>query len=129
MSLNNLANRLSDLGRREEALSAAEEAVRHYRVLAVRRPEAFGIDLARSLWVVGDLYGETGKSDLAIGTLAEGVLLLTPIFVAFPAAVAEMTSGLAQSYLARCEAAGREPDSELLGPVITAFGRLKATEE
>jgi hypothetical protein len=54
LSLNNFANRLSDLGRREEALTAAEEAVRLYRALAAARPDAFTIQLARSLWVLGD---------------------------------------------------------------------------
>ena len=128
-SLNNLANRLSDLGRREEALTAAEEAVRHYRALAAARPDAFGVELARSLWVLGDLYGETGNLDFAIGTLAEGVSLLTPIFVAVPAAVAGMTAGLLQSYLKLCEVAGREPDEGLVTPVIAEFERLNATEE
>ncbi len=46
MSLNNLANTLSDLGRREEALAAAEEAVGLYRELAAARPDAFRPDLA-----------------------------------------------------------------------------------
>jgi tetratricopeptide (TPR) repeat protein len=129
LSLNNLGNRLSDLGRREEALTAAEEAVRHYRALAAARPDAFGVELARSLWVLGDLYGETGNLDFAIGTLAEGVSLLTPIFVAVPAAVAGMTAGLLQSYLKLCEVAGREPDEGLVTPVIAEFERLNATEE
>jgi len=38
---NTLGNRLSDLGRREEALAAAEEAGALYRTLAEARPEAF----------------------------------------------------------------------------------------
>ncbi len=46
MSLNNLGNRLSDLGRREEALAATEEAVDIYRQLAAARPDAFLPDLA-----------------------------------------------------------------------------------
>ena len=50
MSLNNLANMLSDLGRREAALAAAEEAVRLYRALAETRPDAFrSRNYARSL--------------------------------------------------------------------------------
>ena len=36
MSLNNLAIRLGDLGRREDALAAIEEATRTYRELAAR---------------------------------------------------------------------------------------------
>ena len=47
--LNNAANYLSSLGRREEALKAAEEAADLYRALAAARPEAFTPDLAISL--------------------------------------------------------------------------------
>ena len=46
-SLNNLGDRLSDLGRREEALAAAQEAVDLYRGLAAARPDAFTVDLSR----------------------------------------------------------------------------------
>jgi len=46
-----------------------------------------------------------------------------------PASVAGMMGGLAQSYLKQCEAAGREPDPELLGPVIAKFERLNTTED
>ena len=44
--LNNLGNRLSDLGRREDALAAAQEATDLYRRLAAERPDAFRPDLA-----------------------------------------------------------------------------------
>jgi tetratricopeptide (TPR) repeat protein len=124
-SLNNLANNLRDLGRRKDAVMAAEGAVRLRRALYVTCPEAFAIDFARSLLVLGGLYGETGKSDPAIDTLAEGLCLLRPIFVSIPAAVTGIMRGLVQSYLAQCEAAGREPDDELLGPVIAELEHLK----
>ena len=45
-SLNNQSNRLAELGRREEALAAVEEAVTIYRQLAQDRPGAFLPDLA-----------------------------------------------------------------------------------
>ncbi|MBU0717425.1 MAG: tetratricopeptide repeat protein [Planctomycetes bacterium] len=48
-SLNNLSNRLSALGRREEAFEACNEAVGHYRTLAEARTDAFLPDLAISL--------------------------------------------------------------------------------
>jgi len=48
-SLNNQSNRLSDMGRREEALAAIEEAVTIYRQLAQRWPAAFVPDLVMSL--------------------------------------------------------------------------------
>jgi len=128
-SLNNLSMWLCVLGRREEALATAEEAVCLYRTLAAARPDTFAADLARSLRVLGNLHGETGKADLAIETLAEGVRLLTPLFAAVPAAVAGMMRGLVQSYIRQCETAGREPDTELLGPVFAEFERLNASEE
>ncbi len=43
-----LGIRLSDLGRREEALAATQEAVDIYRQLAAARPDAFLPDLARA---------------------------------------------------------------------------------
>jgi Tetratricopeptide repeat len=48
-SLSNLSNRLADLGRREEALAAGQEAADLYRELAAARPDAFGPNLASSL--------------------------------------------------------------------------------
>ena len=49
MSLNTLANSLSEVGRREEALAASQEAAELYRDLAWARPEVFTPDLAKSL--------------------------------------------------------------------------------
>ena len=40
---------LSNLGRREEALAASQEAVEIYRRLAAARPDAFLPDLASSV--------------------------------------------------------------------------------
>jgi tetratricopeptide (TPR) repeat protein len=47
--VNTLAGALSALGRREDALAAAQEAVSLYRPLATARPDAFTPDLARAL--------------------------------------------------------------------------------
>ena len=49
MSLNNQSNRLADLGRREEALAASEEAAALYRELARARPTVFASRFAASL--------------------------------------------------------------------------------
>src|ERR1700724_3463926 len=46
MSLNNLSNRLGELGRREEALAAIEQAGEVRRELASSRPDALRPDLA-----------------------------------------------------------------------------------
>ncbi|MGH3570134.1 MAG: tetratricopeptide repeat protein, partial [Pseudonocardia sp.] len=49
-SLNNLSVMLSNLGRREDALTATTDAVEIYRRLAATNPAAFEPDLARGLW-------------------------------------------------------------------------------
>lgn len=129
LSLNNLATVLSALGRREEAVTAAEEAVGHYRVLAASRSDAFSGELARSLWVLGNLHGDAGKPDLAAGTLVEAIRHLSPTFLRVPQAVAGMMSGIMESYFSHCEAVGREPDVELLGPVLAVLEKFKQQEE
>jgi hypothetical protein len=128
-SLENLRILLSDLGRREEALTTAEETVQVRRTLAAAHPDRYGAEFARSLWVLGRLYAEIGRPGPAIATTAEAIELVTPVLAAVPLAAAGMMTELVQNYFAQCAAAGREPDEELLGPVIAAFERLNATEE
>ena len=78
--INNLGNRLRDLGSREESLKAAQEAAEIYRRLAKDRPDAFGPDLARSLGVLGTcLRGATRLRD-AVEAFREGVQTLEPPF-------------------------------------------------
>ena len=62
MSLNNLANRLSELGRREEALAAAQEAADLYRGLAAERPEAFRRNAAISLSTLAIVLSDFGRT-------------------------------------------------------------------
>jgi hypothetical protein len=59
---------LSNLGRREAALAAAEEAVALYRRLATDRPDAFIPDLATSLNTLALHPGTTpGGSERPLG--------------------------------------------------------------
>ncbi len=74
-ALNNLANRLSDLGRREEALKTAQEAVEIHRALAAERPDAFRPDLAMSLNNLGNMLSELGRREEALETAQEAVEL------------------------------------------------------
>jgi tetratricopeptide (TPR) repeat protein len=75
--VNNLASGLSRLGRREEALVQAEEAVRIRRQLAEVLPEVFLPDLARSLGVLGRILAEE-RPDSAMESFSEAIKLLTP---------------------------------------------------
>jgi tetratricopeptide (TPR) repeat protein len=72
-SLHNLARRLGDLGRREEALAAGEEAVGIYRELAVARPETFRPALAQSLHNLAVLLAGLGRREEALAAGEEAV--------------------------------------------------------
>ncbi|MEU9609010.1 tetratricopeptide repeat protein, partial [Streptomyces sp. NPDC048057] len=60
-SLNNLSNRLGEVGRRAEGLAAIEEAVRIRRTLVEADPDAYLPDLAMSLNNLSVRLGEVGR--------------------------------------------------------------------
>ena len=64
--LNNLAIRLSALGRREDALAAAKEACDLYRALAAARPDAFTPDLASALHNLASFLNALGRREDAL---------------------------------------------------------------
>ena len=71
--LNNASVRLSALGRREEALTAAEEAVAIRRALAEQRPDAFRPDLASSLNNYANFLSALGRREEALTAAEEAV--------------------------------------------------------
>ena len=81
---NNLANRLSDLGRREDALAAVEEAVRLRRTLAAARPDAFTPGLAGSLNNLANFLSALGRREDALAAAEEAVRLRRTLAVARP---------------------------------------------
>ena len=99
MALNNLGNRLSDLGRREQALEATKEAVDIYRNLAKQRPDAFLPDLATALGALHVVYKGMGRAEEAQGTIAEALEILTPLFEAVPQAHARLMAQVLKNYL------------------------------
>ena len=86
MSLSNLANRLSELGRREEALTVAEEAVALYRRLALAAPQAFVPDQAMSLSNLANRLSELGRREEALTVAEEAVALYRRLALAAPQA-------------------------------------------
>jgi tetratricopeptide (TPR) repeat protein len=70
-SLNNLSVHLGRLGRREEGLAAAEEAVEAYRRLAEANPAAYLPNLATSLNNLSLRLGELGRHKKAEKVAAE----------------------------------------------------------
>ena len=72
-ALNNQSNRLADLGRREDALTAIAEAVQIRRALAAARPDAFRPDLAMSLNNQSNRLANLGRREDALIASAEAV--------------------------------------------------------
>jgi tetratricopeptide (TPR) repeat protein len=85
---------LSDLGRREDALAAAEDAVRLYRALAAARPDAFTADLAMSLNNLANVLSELGRREDALAAAEDAVRLRRALAAARPDA---FTADLAMS--------------------------------
>jgi tetratricopeptide (TPR) repeat protein len=83
-SLNNLSVRLGDLGRREEALAAIEEAAQVYRELAAGRPDAFRPDLAHSLNNLSLRLGDLGRREEALAAIEEAVTVRRELAARWP---------------------------------------------
>jgi len=73
ITLGKISNLLSDLGRREEALQAASEAVDIHRGLAKARPDAFLPALAGSLHNLGNKLSALGRREEALQVTSEAV--------------------------------------------------------
>jgi len=84
--LNNLANRLSAVGERNEALEAAREAVELYRGLAEASPAAYTPDLAMSLNNLANRLSAVGERNEALEAAREAVRLRRALAEASPAA-------------------------------------------
>ena len=72
---NNLAARLSELGHREDALAAIEEATTIYRKLAQARPDAFLPNLATALNNISVDYSNLGRMEDALQATQEAVTI------------------------------------------------------
>jgi len=73
MIQNNVSVALRKLGRREEALEAAQAAAEVCRGLAADRPDAFLPNLAGSLSNLGAMLGGVGRLEEALGSAEEAV--------------------------------------------------------
>ena len=100
--LRNLGIRYSEVGRREDALAPAEEAVQIRRRLAQANPAAYEPDLARSLNNLGIRYSGVGRREDALAPAEEAVQIYRRLAQANPAAyepaLARALNNLGTSY-------------------------------
>ena len=81
-----VASRLKDLGRRDDATGPTEEAVDIYRRLAEANPAAWEPDLAGSLNNLSNRLAEAGRRDEGLATAEEAVGIYRRLAEADPAA-------------------------------------------
>ncbi|WP_438269984.1 tetratricopeptide repeat protein [Pseudofrankia inefficax] len=109
--LNNLSVRLAALGRREDALSAINEAVDLYRDLAAARPDAFGPDLAMSLNNQSVRLAALGRREDALSAINEAVDLYRDLAAARPDAFRPDLAMSLNNQSVRLAALGRHEDA------------------
>src|SRR5262249_51228792 len=122
MSLNNLGEDLSNLGRREEALAASQEAVAIKRRLAETRPNAFLPNLATILAAHGSALERAERHADAAGDCHEGLAIIAPFVERYAQAFGDLARNLRRDYDVACEKAGTAPDTALLERVGRALG-------
>jgi tetratricopeptide (TPR) repeat protein len=123
MSLNNLGAMLREVGRREEALKAAQEAVEVYRALAQRQPDAFQPYLAGSLNNLGAMLSELGRREEALAAFEEAFNMNWPFFKRLPSAFMQNTEFMIKN-LQQIHEALQRPLPPLLVERIKEFVRL-----
>jgi tetratricopeptide (TPR) repeat protein len=129
VSLSNMATHLIDMGRSEEALTTAEEAVSLYRRLAAARSEAFQADLARALCVQSLCLEALSQAGKAARCSHEAVMTLAPLFLRRPAEFAPLMDVAARAYGRLVKKAGMAPDLLLLAPITRRLDALAAFRE
>ena len=110
-SLSNLANILSELGRRAEALVAAEEAVALYRQLVETTPQAFVPDLAMSLSNLASFLSEVGRREEALAAAEEAVALRRRLAEAAPQAFVPNLATSLNNLASRLSELGRREEA------------------
>ncbi|AXS42091.1 hypothetical protein D1F64_21425 [Breoghania sp. L-A4] len=120
MWLNNLAFRLSDLGRREDALGAAQEAAGLYRELAAARPDAFTPALAGALNNLAGVLSALGRREDALDAAEEAAGLYRDLAAARPDAFTPDLAMSLNNLASFLSALGRREDA--LGAAEEAAG-------
>jgi tetratricopeptide (TPR) repeat protein len=110
-TLNNLANSLGALGRREEALAKAQEAVRIFERLAKARPDAFLPGLAGSLNNLSNSLGALGRREEALAKAQEAARIYEQLAQTRPDAFLPDLAGALNNLALRLADLGRREEA------------------
>ncbi len=123
--LNNLAVLLGDLGRREEALAAIEQAVAIYRELAEARPDTYLPDLARSLSNQSVSMSELGRREEALAAISQAVDIRRELAEARPDAfLPDFAASLSNQSVCLSELGRREEALAAIDQAVAIFREL-----
>lgn len=117
-ALRNSSMRHSDIGQHEQALATIQESVELFRDLAAHRPDSFLLELAGSVGVLCDCHASLGHLEASLSAAAESLQLLLPAFRVQPRVFFGFVQFCAGVYLSRCEALDRQPDHDLIKPIL-----------
>jgi tetratricopeptide (TPR) repeat protein len=81
-----LSDRLADLGRREDALAAIQDAADTYRELAAAHPDPFCSDLAAALTSLSNRLADLGRHEEALAAISEAVTIRRELAARWPRA-------------------------------------------
>ncbi|WP_158817323.1 tetratricopeptide repeat protein [Methylocapsa sp. S129] len=118
-SLNNFGDRLSGLGRREDALAATREAVDLYRRLVAESSEAFAPHLANALNNLGSRLGDLGRRKDALAAAREAVDIRRRLAAERPGAFMPLLASALSNYGNKLSEFGRLEDA--LAPTLEAL--------
>jgi tetratricopeptide (TPR) repeat protein len=123
--LNTLAVLLGDLGRREAALAAIEEAVTAYRALAEARPDAFLPNLAASLNNQSSCLADLGRREAALAAIEEAVTAYRALAEARPDAfLPNLATSLNNQSSCLSDLGRREAALAAIEEAVTAYRAL-----
>ena len=110
-SLVSLSRGEREIGRRTEALEAADEAAGLYRALATMQPDAFNPDLAMSLNNLGLMYDAVGRREDALAVTEEAANLRRVLAAARPDAFNPDLARSLTNYAERLKEAGQPSEA------------------
>lgn len=124
--INQLSFRFSDLGRREEALTAVEEAVALRRALAEAWPDAFRPELAASLNNLSSFLFALGRREEAFAAAEEAVSIFRDLAAARPDAFRPGLATSLRNLSASFSTLGRREEAIAAGEEAAAHYRALA---
>jgi tetratricopeptide (TPR) repeat protein len=125
IALNNQSKMLSDLGRREDALTAIEEAVTIRRRLPDARPDAFLPDLALSLNNQSAMLSGLGRREDALVSIEEAITIYRQLADAHPDAfLPDLATSLNNQSNSLSELGRREDALTVIEEAITIYRQL-----